>query len=235
MTVRSQTAATLSFAAAAAFLVLLAALHVIKSEMDPSWNMISQYENGRFGWIMQVAFLCLALSCASLVVAIGSQVRNIVGRIGLGLLVIAATGMTIAAFAVTDAITTREAERTAQGNLHGLGFAIGVPSVTIGIVLLSLSLRRNPAWASFRQALLWIAQLPWVALAATLATIIVLLPRHGGKFGPGVFVGFPNRLFIIACCVWLMTAAWGALRLRPSNNGPKRRELMSSRAVPTGD
>jgi hypothetical protein len=215
-------------------LILLAALHVIKSDMDPSWNMISQYENGRFGWIMQGAFLCLALSCASLVVAIGSQVRNTVGRIGLGLLVIAATGMTIAAFAVPDPVTTPKAEMTAQGNLHGLGFTLGVPSVTIAILLLSLSLRRNPAWASSRRALLWIAQLPWVALVATLATIIVLLPRHGGKFGPGVLVGFPNRLFVIACCVWLMTAAWGALRLRASKNGPRRGGLMSSLAIPTG-
>jgi hypothetical protein len=214
MTPRSLTAATLSFAAAVAFLILLAALHVVKRDMDPSWNMISQYENGRFGWIMQVAFLCIALSCVSLVVAIWSQVPTIAGRIGLALLLVAAAGMTIAAFNIPDPVTTPKAEMTAHGNLHGLGFALGVPSQTIAAILISLSLRRNSAWASSRRALLWTAQLPWVGLVATLATVIVLLPRHGGKFGPGVFVGFPNRLYIVACCVWLMTAAWGALRLR---------------------
>jgi hypothetical protein len=220
MTPRSRTAARISFAAAALFLILLAALHVIKRDMDPSWNMISQYENGRFGWVMQVAFLCIALSCVSLVVAIWSQARSIAGRIGLALLVIAAAGMTIAAFNVPDAVTTPKAEMTAHGNLHGLGFALGVPSQTFAVILISLSLRRNRAWARGRRMLLWIAQLPWVGLLATLATVIVLLPRHGGKFGPGVLVGFPNRFYIIACCVWLMTAAWGALRLRPSSTGP---------------
>jgi len=37
----SRTAARLSFTAAATFLVLLAALHVIKPEFDPSWHFIS--------------------------------------------------------------------------------------------------------------------------------------------------------------------------------------------------
>ena len=163
MTARSLVAARLSFAVAAAFLILLAALHVIKPELDPSWNMISQYEIGRSGWIMQMAFLCIALSCVSLDVAIWLQVRTIGGWIGVALLAVAATGMAIAAFAVTDPTTTPRVEMTAHGRLHGLGSMLGVPCMTTAIVLLSLSLRGNPAWASSRRSLLWTAQLPWVA------------------------------------------------------------------------
>jgi hypothetical protein len=159
-----------SFAAAATFLVLLATLHFIKPEFDPSWNMISQYEIGRYGWV-------------------------------------------IAAINVTDPITTPKDKMTARGNLHGLGFILGVPSQTIAAVLISLSLRRNAAWSSARRALLWTAQLPWVSLVAMVVTIMVFLPLNGGKFGPGVPVGLPNRLYIIACCVWLMTVAWNAIQL----------------------
>jgi hypothetical protein len=213
MTPASFGAARLSFAAGAAFLILLSALHVIKPELDPSWNMISQYEIGDFGWIMQVAFLCLALGYISLVVAIHSQVSTFGGRVGLALLIAAAAGMTIAAFAVTDPITTARPEMTAHGKTHGLGFLLGVPSQTIAAVLVSASLRRNEAWASARRALLWTAQLPWLGVFATVVTILVLLPRNDGKFGPGVVVGFPNRLYICACCVWLMTVSWRALRL----------------------
>ena len=209
----SETAARVSFAAAATFLVLLAVLHFIKPEFDPSWNMISQYEIGRYGWVMQLAFLSLALSCLTLVVAIHSQVRTIWGRIGLALLLVTAIGMTIAAINVTDPITTPRAEMTAHGNLHGLGFILGVPSQMIAAVLISLSLRRNAAWLPARRALLWTAQLPWVSVVAMVVTLMVLLPRHGGKFGPGVVVGLPNRLYIIACCVWLMTVAWNAIQL----------------------
>jgi uncharacterized protein DUF998 len=209
----SGVAAMLSFAAAALFLVLLAALHFIKPEFDPSWNMISQYEIGHDGWLMQLAFLFLALSCVTLVVAIHSQVSTIWGRIGLTLLLIAAIGMTIAALNVTDPITTPKAEMSAHGNMHGNGFLLGVPGLTIAAVLISLSLRRNAAWSSARRALLWTAQLPWLSLVAMIVTIMIMLPKNGGNFGPGVAIGLPNRLFIIACCVWLMTVAWNAIQL----------------------
>src|SRR5215213_5372226 len=93
----SLVAARLSFAAAATFLVLLAALHLIKPELDPSWRVVSEYEIGRYGWMMVLAFLSLAFSCVTLFVAIRSQIRTIGGRIGLALLLVSAAGMTIAA------------------------------------------------------------------------------------------------------------------------------------------
>ena len=61
----SRTAARLSFAAAAAFVVLVAALHLIKPELDPSWRMVSEYEIVRYGWMMMLAFLSLAFSCVA--------------------------------------------------------------------------------------------------------------------------------------------------------------------------
>ncbi len=97
VTAISLTAARLSLAAAAAFVVLLAALHVIKPELDPSWRFISEYEIGDRGWIMALAFLSLALSCVALFIAIRSQMRTIVGRIGLALLLLSAAGMIVAA------------------------------------------------------------------------------------------------------------------------------------------
>lgn len=209
----SLTAAKLSFAAAALFLILLLALHFIKSDMNPLWNMISQYENGDFGWIMQGAFLCLALSCLGLVAAIWSQIKTVGGKLGLGLLVVAAIGMVIAGFNITDPITTAQADATAHGKLHGLGFTLGVPGFVLAAILISISLRRNAAWSPARRALLWTAQLPWICVVAMVVTIMTQLPANDGKFGPGVMVGPPNRLYIIVCCVWLMTVTWYALRL----------------------
>ena len=70
VTAISQTAARLSFAGAATFLVLLAALHFIKPELDSLLRMVSEYEIGRYGWLMVLAFLFLALSCIALFVCI---------------------------------------------------------------------------------------------------------------------------------------------------------------------
>jgi hypothetical protein len=57
VTTGSPTAARLSFAATTLFLVLLAALHLFKPELDPSWHVISEYAIGRYGWLMVLAFL----------------------------------------------------------------------------------------------------------------------------------------------------------------------------------
>src|SRR5215217_9454779 len=104
----SPTAALLSFAGAATFVVLLAALHFIKPELDPSWHFVSEYAIGDYGWIMVLRFLSLASSYVSLFLAIRSQVRTVIDRIGLALLLISALGLTIAAIFTTDPITVSE-------------------------------------------------------------------------------------------------------------------------------
>jgi hypothetical protein len=86
VTAVSSTAARLSFAGAATFVVLLAMLHLIKAELDPSWHFISEYAIGRYGWIMVLAFISLAVGYVALFVATRSQLRTIAGRTGLALL-----------------------------------------------------------------------------------------------------------------------------------------------------
>jgi hypothetical protein len=145
VTAVSPTAARLSFAAAATFLALLAALHLLKPEVDPSWRMVSEYEIGRYGWMMLLAFLSLAFSCVALVVAVRSQLRTVVGRIGLALLLVSASGMTIAAIFTSDPITASQSELTTHGNLHGMGALLGIPSFPVAAALISRSLARYRA------------------------------------------------------------------------------------------
>ena len=48
-------AARLSLASGATFVALLAVLHVVKAELDPSWRFISEYAIGAHGWLMVLA------------------------------------------------------------------------------------------------------------------------------------------------------------------------------------
>ena len=214
VTAVSQTAALLSFVAAATFLVLLATLHFIKPELDPAWHMISEYEIGRYGWVMVLAFLSLAFSCVALLVAIRSQVRTTGGRIGLAFLLVSALGMTIAAVFTADPITASQDELTTHGNLHGLGALLGIPGFPIAATLISRSLARDRAWSPARRSLLWATALTWIGLLVFVLSVALMLPRSNGEFGPDVLVGWPNRLLIVAYCAWLMVAAWHAARLR---------------------
>jgi hypothetical protein len=213
VTVISRTAARLSFAAATVSLVLLAALHVIKPELDPSWRMVSEYAIGDHGWVMRLAFFSLAFSCASLFVAIRSQTRTVGGRIGLAVLLATAAAMTAAAIFAIDPITASKDELTTHGNLHALASMVGVPGLPVAAVLISRGLARNQAWSSARRSLIWTTNLTWISLLLMVSILAVMLPQAGGRFGPDVLIGWPNRLMLLAYGAWLMIVSWRVVRL----------------------
>ena len=47
---------------------------------------------------------------------------------------------------------------------------------------------------------------------------VVVVPRAGG-FGPGLLIGWLNRLVVLTYCAWLMTVAWRAIKLRGQHSG----------------
>ena len=210
VTAVSRTAALLSFAGAAMFVVLVAALHFIKPGLDPSWRMISEYEIGDYGWIMVLAFLSLSFSYATLFAAIRSQVRTTVGRVGLALLLAGAIGTAMAGIFTPDPITATADQLTMHGNLHGVGALIGIPTFPVAATLISRALARNQAWSSARRSLLWAAGLTWVGLVGFAVSMAIMFR---GSFNPDVLIGWPNRFLMLTYCGWLMTVAWHALRL----------------------
>lgn len=203
----SQRAARLSLGASAAFLVLLAVLHFIKPEFDPSWRMVSEYAIGRYGWVMVLAFLSMSLSGLALFAAIRTRIRAIGGKIGLALLLISSIAIAAAAVFTADPMTASKEELTTHGNLHGLTAMIGIPGMTIAAILISRCLVRVPSWSPARRSLLWSANLIWISLLLMIVILVVGLSQNGGKFGPDVLIGWPNRLVMAAYCIWLMSVA----------------------------
>lgn len=212
--------ARVSLAGAIAFLALLALLHLVKPELDPAWRMVSEYAIGPYGWLMVLAFFALSLSCFAAFAAVRSQVGTVGGKLGLGLLVTAGAALAAAGVFTSDPITASEEQLTTHGYWHGLSAAIGIPGLPLAAVLVSHSLARAPRWSSARRTLLATAYLSWVALGLLLATIAVTLPRNGGKFGPSVPVGWPNRFLVVTYCVWLIAVARGAGRPNDRVTGP---------------
>lgn len=206
-------AARLTIAGAIAFIVLLAVLHFIKPEFDPSWRFISEYGIGDYGWIMMLAFFSLALSCGALFVALRSDITTTGGKIGLVFLLITAAALIMAGIFDSDPITAGPEGATTHGTLHGIAATIGIPGLPIAAVLISKSLVRQSLWAGVRRSLLWSAHLIWLTLIALYIILAVTLIQNGGKFGPEVAIGWPNRLLVVTYCVWLITAASQALKL----------------------
>jgi hypothetical protein len=209
-------AARLAIAAAAATLLLLASLHVLSPEFDPSWRMVSEYANGHYGWVLSLMFAAWGLSSWALAFAIWPEARTTPTRIGLVLLTVAGVGQAMAA-----------AFDINHDTLHGVAGALGILGLPIAAMLISVSLGRTEPWSVAKRTLLWTANLTWVSVALLGATFVLLvatfsqvgggLPAQAPKvLPPGVIglVGWANRLLVVLYCVWVITVAWQALKLR---------------------
>lgn len=194
--------AKLSKWSAIVFLALLLVLHFIKPELEPSWHFISEYQIGKFGWMMSLAFLSLAVSCIALSIALWPQL-NLIGRIGLLLLVLSAAGMIIAAIFISDPLTAvRESE---HGKLHQLGAMLD--SIPVASVLITFGLiRKNIWWDSSKNTLIWSVIMVWTGLIVFIVSMVLLFPADG-KFGPDVLLGWQNRFMMSVQSLWLIIVA----------------------------
>jgi hypothetical protein len=210
----SRFAAGSAFAASTLFIILLVALHFLKPDLDPSWRFISEYELGDYGWLMRLAFLSLAVSCAGLGVAIVPQIRTIVGYLGLVLLLLSAGGMTLAAIFAPDR----------DNKTHEVGAMLD--NVPFAALMINWSLSRHAQWFSARRTLLYTAGLPLLGLIVFVVSMVVMLPRNGGQPGPAVLVGWPNRIMILAHCAWIK-----AMRISRQQNPTVEKLRDSSESV----
>ena len=208
--------ARLSIAAAVAVLLLLASLHVLSPEFDPAFRMVSEYALGHYGWVLPLMFLAWGMSSWALAVAIWSQVKTKAGKVGLWFLVIAGLGEAMAS--VFD--VTRDPG-------HSIAGALGIGGFPIAALLLSVSLGRLHAWRGARSPLLWIANLSWISVVLLGATLVLMtvqftqanggqLPQHAPAQLPAGVLGldgWADRLFILSNCLWVLVAAWQAMKL----------------------
>ena len=192
-------------------LLALAALHVLKPEVHPSRNMISQYALGRHGWVMALCFAAFSAASASLFAALVAYWPLLLGRIGLVFLLAAAIGLAMAARFPMDPVSTPPAQRSFSGKMHGLAFVIGVPCQLLAVLLLTLARGTQASHASL--SLLWLAAAVWLCLALTIAIMLMVGPgKPSNPNGPERFLGWPNRLFMVSYGLWLMAAAWPMAR-----------------------
>jgi Protein of unknown function (DUF998) len=198
----SRAAARVAIGGAGAVLLVLASLHLLSPEFDPSLRVLSEYADGKHAWVLSLLFVAWALSSWGLAAALWSQLQGIGGRIGLGFLIAAGAGEALAA--VFDI----------HHPLHNLVGMIGVLGLPAAAMTISLHLARNPAWSDARKALLWTANLTWVSLVLMFAALLILIRGYTVAGHRIVVVGWANRLLIVLYCVWVLTVAIEVLKRR---------------------
>jgi len=207
-------AAYLAIATSGGVLLLLAILHIISPEFDPSWRMVSEYANGQYSWVLSLMFALWAVSSWILAFMLWSQISTTTGKVGLFFLILAGIGEAMAS--VFDI----------NHSLHGLAGLIGIGGLPIAAMLISGSLGRTQAWSAAKKALLWTSNLTWISVLLLVATFIIMIvtfTQSGASvpaeppttLPPGVIglVGWTNRLLIVAYCAWVMTVGWQAIKI----------------------
>src|SRR5262249_60306193 len=113
------TKATLAIGFCVAFPAILSVLHVLEPEFNPP-HLISEYQLGRFGWLMSLAFFCLGAASLVLFAVARQDVRTRPGLFGTwGLLIIGAAYF-------CGGIFPPDPKRLVRGLLRGLGGMIGI-------------------------------------------------------------------------------------------------------------
>jgi hypothetical protein len=192
--------------AAVLAIIALAALHLLKPDVDPARTMISRYALGRHGWMMSLCFAAFATASACLFAALIGHASSLLSRTGMALLLIAAAGLAMAAVFPMDPEWTAPAQRSLSGKMHGLAFMLGVPCQVLSVLLLSVALGGQTPHAAF--PLFILTATVWLSLIVMIAIMAMVGPAHGPSPSiPRVF-GWANRALVVSYGVWLILAAW---------------------------
>lgn len=204
--------AYLALTATAASAAALFLLHLLSPELEPSWRMVSEYANGRHGWLLAIMFFAWAAGSFALAGALWPLSQSTLGLVGLGLLCLAGIGQVMGGlFDINH-------------KLHGPAAMIGIPALCAAAVVLTLALARQGGTVA---PPLWSAHLPWLSFVAMLGALFLLFSALKGagvdmaaQTGPlqalpaGVsgYVGFANRALFLTSYLWVALTALAVLR-----------------------
>lgn len=200
-------AATIAIGATVASLAALLLLHILSPELAPSWRMVSEYANGRYPWLLTLMFIGWAVSSFALVAALWPVSTTTLGKVGLVFLALAGVGQTMGAlFDINH-------------KLHGPAAMIGIPSLCVAAVLVTMALSRRGDVAA---PPVWSAHLPWISFALMLGALAMFMsalksagvdmtaqatPLSQLPEGVSGYVGWANRLLFASTYLWATLTA----------------------------
>lgn len=172
-------------------------LHVVRGDMDPMKQVMSEYANGSYGVVMTVAFYSFGLSA----LALGFRLRTALARRGAGKVVpglLAVTGIALllsGAFEVGRPVVPDTMEEA----IHSLASVTAFVLLIVAMLLFSFASARDDAWRSYA----WRSwTLSGVAAAAAMASPWADATRWSG---------IVQRILGAAVLAWLILTP---LRLR---------------------
>jgi hypothetical protein len=178
-----------TIALSAADLLVLALLHVLRTDVDPVTRPTGDYAHGSTGWLTVAATVGIGVAAIALAVTVRPQVRGTAGQIGVGLLVFFGVAKVVQAVFPSDPAGRVTAGGVVHDTLGDVSFFI----LPVAAVCVSVGLRAR-----------WPLGL---AVALALAVLLVL----GGAAG----FGLAQRVYLVLGSGWLLVTALTARSSHP--------------------
>ena len=180
-------------AAVAVFSILLAALHFIEPEFDPSKRLISEYELGRYGWVMSFAFFSLGVGVLATLASTWNFSRRRRGLIGRWWFL----AISVALFG--GGIFYPYMPPNLASYIHGLCGVIVIVGFPIAASLYSSGLVYSQPWTRSWRQLRLATGLVWVGLLSFAGSTIVLgiIPHPVDRSNSNLLIGWQNRFMIV--------------------------------------
>jgi len=193
--------------AVVSFVTLLAALHFIEPEFDPSRRLISEYELGRYGWVMTTAFLSLGVGVLATLLSTWDASAIGRSRIGRSLFLI------ISAALFGGGIFYPYMPPNFESYIHGICGVIVIVTFPVAAALYSSGLVHSPVWIPLRARLRWATVAVWLGLLVFAGSTIVLgsLSQPADRVYPDLVIGWQNRFMILTYALWLTVVAWSVV------------------------
>lgn len=190
-------AGRISVFAAALFIILLTTLHFIEPEFEPTKHLISEYELGRFGWMMSLAFFSWGISVLALVLATWSSITNVRGLIGRWWFLII-----FVAFIGAGIFYPYTTPNTAS-LIHSICGTVVIFTFPIAALLYRSGLLHSKEWNASRGRLNWALILVWVGFLTFFVSLILFPPiRNNGNVS--LIVGWQNRFMVLTYGLWII-------------------------------
>jgi hypothetical membrane protein len=167
----------------------LAALHVLRSDLDPVARRLSEYANGPYHVVMTAVFYAMGLALVTLSLQLGASQATGATRLVAGLIAVAGAGLMLSGIFETGS----GSELTEL--VHSRASGTAVLSLTVAAVLHAT----HPAFDDIRRWDTAVRIIVGVAVVAVLISPIL----HDTRWS-----GIGQRFVWLALTAWLLVTAW---------------------------
>lgn len=181
------------------FAIIVVLFHVIERDLNPIERFVSDYANGRAGWLQGIAFILFGSGIMAIAVGLYRELHQarrataaavLVGMMGLGVFL---SGIFPTDVPLEDGTTGY----TFAGQMHDIAGILGFLCLIVGTFLLRGVFARDPRWQSLARPARWFS---WGILIGMIVFVVV------GEIAN--LVGVLQRIWLIIVAAWLLLLAF---------------------------